>query len=114
MTPAITDRSERAMKYAVDGRLSKQALASLLTPDSRQAFFDACATIEESYTTACGANDPCLESGCSCEGDTCLQPLLRATTEYQSACGAVWAKIFADSEHRDGAWRQTFSEYEQP
>jgi hypothetical protein len=114
MTPAITERSEQAMKYAVDGRLTKQALASLLTPESRQTFLDICATIEDGYTAACGANDPCLESGCSCEGDTCLQPLLRAMTGYQSAGGVVWAKMFADAAHRDGAWRQMFSEYERP
>jgi hypothetical protein len=112
MMPATIDRPEQVMQYAVDGHLTKHALASLLTPESRRTFFDACTAIEESYTAACGAKEPCLESGCSCEGESCLQPLLRATTEYQSACGAVWATLFADGRHRDGAWRQTFSEYE--
>jgi len=112
MTPAITDSSAHVMKYGVDGHLTKHALASLLTPESRPTFFEACAAIEQAFTAACGEKDCCLESGCSCEGETCLQPLLGATTEYQSACGAIWATLFADAQHRDAAWRQTFSEYE--
>jgi hypothetical protein len=113
MTPATTDRPEQVMEYAIEGRLTKHALANLLVPESRRPFLDACATIEESYTDACAAaKDPCLGSKCSCEGEICLQPLLRAGTEYQSACGAVWAKLFADGRHRDAAWRQTLSEYE--
>ena len=116
MTPttvATIDRPEQVMEHAIEGRLTKHALASLLAPGSRRGFLEACATIEESYTRACtAAKDPCLESGCSCEGDICLQPLLRAGAEYQSKCGAVWAKLFADGQHRDAAWRQTLREYE--
>ena len=111
MTPATIYRPEQAIEYAIEGRLTKHALANLLAPESRQGFLDACATIEASYTTACAAaKDPCLESGCSCEGETCLQPLLRAGTEYHRACGAIWAKLFAGRQHRDAAWRRTLSE----
>jgi len=113
MTPATIDRHEQVIQYAIDGRLTKHALANLLAPESRRGFLDACATIEASYTTACAAaKDPCLESGCSCEGEICLQPLLRAATEYHSACGAVWATLFTHRQHRDAAWRRTLSEYE--
>jgi len=113
MTPATIDRHEQVIEYAIDGRLTKHTLANLLVPESRREFLDACATIEASYTTACAAaKDPCLESGCSCEGEICLQPLLRASAEYHRACGAVWAKLFTHRERRDPAWRQTLSEYE--
>jgi len=96
---------ERAMLEAIGGRLSKPELALLLTPDARRRFEAACAAIELKYTDECRAmNDPCLESGCSAEGERCLQPLLRAEEEYQSACGGEWAKLFADPENRDHAW----------
>ena len=112
MTLSIIDTPEQVMDYALEGRLTKRALANLLAPESRRGFLDACATIEKSYTCACAAARPCLESGCSCEGEICLQPLQRAETEYHSACGAVWAKLFANRQHRDAAWRHTFSECE--
>ena len=112
MTPTTIDRPEQVMEQAIEGRLTKQALANLLAPESRRRFLDTCATIEESYTTVCGAKDACLGAGCSCEGEICLQPLLRAGAEYQSKCGTAWAKLFADGQHRDAAWRQTLSEYE--
>jgi hypothetical protein len=112
MTPTTIDRPEQVIEYAIEGRLTKHALANLLAPQSRRRFLDTCATIEGRYTTACSAKDPCLKAGCSCEGEICLQPLLRAATEYQSACGTEWAKLFADGQHRDAAWRQTLSEYE--
>ena len=98
------------MRYAREGRLSKPALASLLTPASQQAFFTACAAIEAAYTEACAcADDPCLESGCSCEGEVCLQPLLRAGDEYQRACGAEFAERFASERNRDAGWKLTAS-----
>ena len=69
--------------------------------------------IERSYTDACAAaKDPCLESGCSCVGDVCLQPLLRASTEYHSRCGAEWAKLFAERSNRDGSWEITLAAYD--
>lgn len=93
--------SPRLLKYAEEGRLTKHALATTLTPEPRRQFLDACAAIEKKYTDQCAAaKDPCLESGCSAEGEICLQPLLRAGTEYHKACAAEWAKLFADHANR--------------
>ena len=112
--PAMTaETPEALMVHAIEGRLTKHALASFLTPESRQAFLRACANIEQRLTDACaGAGDPCLESGCSCEGEMCLQPILRAGTEYLRACGAEWVKFFADAQNRDRTWRRMAAEYE--
>jgi hypothetical protein len=109
MTPEVlVDTPELLMQSAREGRLPKHALASLLTPESRQAFLAACAEIEARFTDACATSgDPCLESGCSCEGEVCLQPLLRAGSDYLSACGAEWATLFAVDGNRDMAWRVT-------
>jgi hypothetical protein len=88
------------MKYAEEGRLTKHALATMLTPESRRKFLEACAAIERKYTIDCGTQDTCLEAGCSAEGEICLQPLLRAGSEYHKACAAEWAKLFARHENR--------------
>jgi hypothetical protein len=97
---AIVEK-DAVLRYAQEGRLTKHALASMLTPDARQRFLDACAGIEKRYTEQCSAaNDPCLESGCSVEGEICLQPLLQAGTEYHRACAAEWQKLFAKHENR--------------
>ena len=32
--------------------------------------------------------------------EVCLQPLLRAGTEYHKACAAEWVKLFANRENR--------------
>lgn len=118
MAVSALDTPEQVMTYevmthAIEGRLSKHALASLLTPDARRVFGDACGAIEQKYTDDCGAlNDPCLESGCAAEGERCLQPLLRAGTDYQKACGAEWATLFADRGNRDASWKVTLSGYE--
>ena len=78
--------------------MSKHELAALLGPEWRQPFLERCAAIETGYTEECAAqNDPCLESGCSVagvEGAACLQPLLRADTEYRKACVAEWLTFF--------------------
>src|SRR5262245_66605411 len=87
------------MRYAEEGRLTKHALATMLTPEPRRQFLQACAAIERKYTDNCG-DDPCLESGCSAQGEICLQPLLRAGSEYHKACAAEWAKLFARHENR--------------
>ena len=93
--------TEPLLKYAEEGRLTKHALATMLTPEARQRFLDACAAIEKNYTDECAAaKDPCLESGCSAEGEICLQPLLRAGTEYHKACAAEWATLFSKPENR--------------
>ena len=101
MMDQATESPDRLMTYAVEGRLTKHALATHLSAESRRGFLDACAAIEKKYTDECtAANDPCLESGCALEGDVCLQPLLRAGTDYHRACGAEWVKLFADRANR--------------
>lgn len=103
--PDPTVRSpEELMTFAAEGHLPKSALASLLRPEYRRPYLEACATIEKRYTEECAAqNDPCLESGCSSvgvEGETCLQPLLRAGVEYHKACAAEWVKVFRNPSAR--------------
>jgi hypothetical protein len=106
-------RPEQVMTQAIEGRLSKHALVSLLAPEARPAFLAACARIEMKYTEDCRAlNDPCLDSGCSMEGERCLQPLLRAGTDYDKACGAEWAKLFAHTPNRDMSWKAALSDYD--
>jgi hypothetical protein len=113
MTAPALDTPEQVMTCAIEGRLSKHALASLLTLDARRVFFDACGAIEQKYTDDCRAmNDPCLESGCSAEGERCLQPLLRAGTDYHKACGVEWATLFVERGNRDASWKVTLSGYD--
>ena len=112
MTLSTLVAPEHVVAYAVEGRLTKHALAGLLTAQARRPFEAACGAIELNYTEACGGSDPCLASGCSAEGERCLQPLLRAGTDYDKACGAEWAKLFADTANRDSSWRATLSSYE--
>ena len=101
------------MRDATEGRLPKQALAGLLALQPRQAFLTACADIEKSYTNVCSkSGDPCLESGCSCEGETCLEPMQRAGVDYHRACGVEFALLFAVGGNRDAAWRLTASGYD--
>jgi hypothetical protein len=105
MMLAAFDKADQVMAHAMAGRFAKDALASMLTMSSRPAFLEACARIEQRYTEACAsAHDPCLESGCSCEDEICLQPLLRADAEYRKACGAEWVRLFADAANRDRFW----------
>jgi hypothetical protein len=104
---------QQVVRYALQGRLPKAALASLLTPRARAPFYDACGTIEMRYTEECRAKgDPCLQAGCSAEGERCLEPILAAGIEYDKACGAVWATLFEDAANRDPGWRVTVSEFE--
>jgi hypothetical protein len=96
---------EKLMTFAVEGRLTKQVLGSLLGSDDALAYLDACTIIEKKYTADCAAkDDPCLESGCAVEGEICLEPLLRAGREYHRACGAAWRILFEDPRHRTQAW----------
>jgi hypothetical protein len=86
---------------AAEGRFTKSELAAFLAIQNRQAFLDACARIEKTYTEECAAkNDPCLVSGCSAEGEVCLQPLLHAGSAYHKACAAAWLPIFRDAKNR--------------
>lgn len=103
--PDRTVRSPEAlMTFAAEGHLPKGTLASVLKPEYRRAYLEACANIEKQYTEDCAAqNDPCLESGCSVvgvEGESCLQPLLRASLAYHKACAAEWMKIFRNPHAR--------------
>jgi hypothetical protein len=110
--PATCDQ---VITYAIEGRLSKHALATLLAPEARRPFLNACATIELKYTDDCRAqNDPCLASGCAAEGERCLQPLLRAGVDYYKACGTEWAMLFADRSKRAGSWAVALSGYDLP
>jgi len=94
------------MTFAAEGRLSKDILMGLLALDRRGAFENACAGIEKTYTDECAATkDPCLESGCAVEGEVCLQPLLRAGTDYHKACAAEWIKLFTNPGNRIDAWK---------
>ena len=92
------------MTLAAEGHLPKGTLASLLKSEYRRLYLEACANIEKQYTEDCAAqNDPCLESGCAVvgvEGETCLQPLLRASLAYHKACAAEWMKIFRNPHAR--------------
>ena len=75
---------------------TKQELAARLPPDVRQVFLARCAEIEKELTRACGERrDPCLESGCSLEGqdEACLQPIERAGADYERACERVFAEL---------------------
>jgi hypothetical protein len=92
---------ERLEKLARDGYLSKEAMARLLVPGARKSFLELCAAIELRYTEACTASgDPCLESGCSLEGERCLEPLRRAGVDYNQACAVPWLALFADPHNR--------------
>ena len=98
---------------AIAGRLSKQALAGLLAPDARRGFYDGCSRIEQGYTSACrDLNDPCLDSGCAMVGEACLQSIQRVGGDFDKACGAEWATLFADAANRDPFWKATFASYE--
>jgi hypothetical protein len=79
---------------------------TLVTPDKRKAYLDACGVIEKAYTDECAAkNNPCLESGCAVEGEICLQPLLSVGIDYRKACAAEWIKLFASPRNRIDVWR---------
>jgi hypothetical protein len=104
---------QQVILFALEGRLPKPALAVLLSARARRPFYDACSSIELKYTEECRAKgEPCLESGCSADGERCLQPILAAGVEYDKACGAAWAPLFEDPANRDPGWRVTVSEYE--
>jgi hypothetical protein len=98
---------DKLIRLALDGRLPKLVLVELLAADKRPAYLEACARIEREFTDACiAAADPCLSvPRCGLdEGEICLQPLLRAGTEYDKACGAEWLKLFADPRNRIPSW----------
>jgi hypothetical protein len=95
----LSHTPDQLMTLAADGRLSKTELASFLPMGDRQAFLGACARIEMRFTEACAANEPCLGAGCSCEGEICLQPLLRAESGFHKACAGVWLPLYRASHH---------------
>ncbi len=94
MTLTSIDKPEQVAALAAEGRVPKDVLASLLPIEKRETFLAACAAIERAYTDACrSTGDPCLESGCSMDGEVCLQPVLNAGTDYNKACAAEWIKL---------------------
>jgi hypothetical protein len=98
---------EHLIDIARAGRLAKLELLRFLAPDARKAFLDRCGAVEKQLTHDCAATgDPCLESGCSCEGEdeACLQPVERAGVDYYKACGAIFADLFADPKNRNAHW----------
>jgi hypothetical protein len=113
MAATTVDTPEDVMTRAIEGHMPTHALAGLLTPEARRAFYEACGRIEQRYTSECrDANNPCLESGCSMDGERCLQPILRAGIEYDRACGEEWVKLFADGANRDASWKATLATYD--
>ncbi|HJZ76047.1 MAG TPA: hypothetical protein VKE51_30135 [Vicinamibacterales bacterium] len=113
MTVPALMTPQQVIEHALEGHFPKPALAGLLTARARRPFYDACGVIEMKYTEACRANgNPCLASGCSAEGERCLQPILAAGRDYDKACAAVWAPLFADGANRDPGWSVTVSEYD--
>lgn len=93
MNPAAP-ASDQIFERARAGMMTKAAMSELLPIDRRPAFLAACADIERRYTKACtDTHDACLESGCSLDGEICLEPLLRAGPEYHAACAAEWLKL---------------------
>ena len=93
---------DELMALALQGRFTKSELAAYLAIERRPPFLAACAHIEQQFTEACGttASGPCLESGCSAEGEICLQPLLHAGSAYHRACAEEWLPIFRDAKNR--------------
>ena len=95
---------DQLMAQAAEGRFTKDELAGLLAIDNRRPFLEACARVERKFTEDCTAkNEPCLESGCSAEGEICLQPLLHAGSAYYKACAAAWLPIFREPKNRADA-----------
>ena len=93
---------DQLMAMAVEGRFTKRELAERLAIQHRRPFLDACAHIEKQFTEECAAkkSGPCLDSGCSAQGEICLQPLLHAGSAYQRACAEAWLPIFQDANNR--------------
>ena len=97
---------EDLVAFACQGLVPKPILAEQLSPESRGPFLAACARIEKTYTEACTAqNDPCLASGCSLEGEICLDPLERAGDEYLRACAKEWLAFFRNPGSRADQWK---------
>ena len=95
-------RPEQVMADAAAGRFTKAELAAFLAIDRRPSFLAACAHIEKGYTDDCPIKNhgPCLEAGCSADGEICLQPLLHAGSHYQKSCAAAWLPVFSDPANR--------------
>ena len=105
-TKTRTYSPDQVIAMATEGRFTKDELAGFLAVDQRRPFLDACARIEKQFTEECTAKgDHCLESGCSVEGEICLQPLLHAGSAYYKACAAVWLPIFHTPGNRADLWR---------
>jgi hypothetical protein len=98
---------EKLMAFARNGVFEKMALATLLRPEVRQTYLDACGIIEEAIVAACAAKgEPCLAGGCAAEGETCLEACLSAAEPYHTACAAAWIEMFKDPDNRIDSWRK--------
>jgi hypothetical protein len=97
---------ERLMAFAEEGHLSKFALGSLLEPNSRHQFLEACTELEKRFTQQCASNgDPCLEDGCAMDGEVCLQAVLKGGGAFQQACAAEWLRMFRIEGNRIDEWK---------
>lgn len=104
---AYVGSPEGLMAFAGEGHVSKASLASVLEPDSRQKFLDACAALEKQFTADCPTHgDTCLEDGCAMDGEICLQALLKAGSAFQQACAAKWIELFKVEANRIPAWKK--------
>ena len=98
---------EGLIAFAGEGRVSKASLASVLEPDSRQKFLNACAALEKRFTAECPTHgETCLADGCAMEGEVCLQALLKAGSAFQQACAAEWIQLFKVEANRIPAWKK--------
>jgi hypothetical protein len=105
-TKTTTYSPDQLIAMAAEGRFTKHELADFLAIDQQRPFLEACARVEKQFTEECPIQGgPCLESGCSAEGEICLQPLLHAGSAYYKACAAVWLPIFRTPGNRADLWR---------
>jgi len=100
----------QVMIHAIEGRLSKHALATVLNLEPRRVFLDACAAIEKKNTDECAAaKDPCLESGCSAEGERCTAAAVEGghlvSQGLRSRMGQAVFHPREPGEHMESTWR---------
>ena len=98
---------EGLMAFAGEGHVSKVSLASVLEPESRQKFLDACAALEKRFTAEGPTHgETCLADGCAMDGEVCLQALLKAGSAFQQACAAEWTQLFKVEGNRTAVWKR--------
>ena len=85
---------EKLMTFAAEGRLTKQAMGSLLGADQARVYFDACAVIEKQFTADCTAkSDPGLDRDVPSKGrfasNRCWRPAANITRESDRDPGVI-------------------------